>query len=88
MAYFSNGSEGMVFDAECCDCILYDKNCPIFLAQIECNYEQCNNPVATKILNMLVKQDENYRYIGCQLKPILDQYYREKEDPNQGKLFK
>lgn len=69
MAYFSNGSEGMVFDSECSDCILGEEACPIAWAQMDCNYEACNNPTATKILNMLVKQDGD---TWCRMKPLLD----------------
>jgi len=74
MAYFSNGTEGEALDNECSDCILGDLRvgvCPVFYAQIEYNYEACNNPLARKILNRLVKQNEDYEYIGCQLKSLL-----------------
>jgi hypothetical protein len=57
MAYFSNGSEGMVFDDQCAKCKYGDKPCPIAAAQILYNYDACNNPVATKILDTLVKDD-------------------------------
>lgn len=57
MAYFSNGSEGMVFDAQCQKCKYGDKPCPIALVQITYNYDAVNNEVATKILDTLVKHD-------------------------------
>lgn len=86
MAYFSNGSEGMDFDTECSKCLLWNKPCPIAMAQSEFNYDACNVPVARAILNMLVKQDEKYHYIGCQMKPLID-LLKEKADPNQMELF-
>jgi uncharacterized OB-fold protein len=72
MAYFSNGSEGFEFDCECSDCLLYDEPCPIAMVQLEHNYDTCNNQLARTILNRLVKQDENMKYIGCQMKPLID----------------
>jgi len=55
MAYFSNGTEGMVFD--CDGCPYADEPCPIAWVQMDSNYEACNVPVARKILDQLVKQD-------------------------------
>ncbi len=55
MAYFSNGTEGMVFD--CSPCKYGEKPCPIAWIQMEWNYEACNNKVARAILDNLVKQD-------------------------------
>ena len=72
MAYFSNGTEGMAFDEECGECILFSEGCPIASAQSFYNYDTCNNKVARAILNDLVKQDKDGSYIGCQMKPLLD----------------
>lgn len=59
MAYFSNGSEGMVFDRQCGRCKFGDKPCPIAFIQMEYNYDQHKDTsgVATKILDTLVKND-------------------------------
>ena len=57
MAYFSNGSEGSVFDAQCGKCKFGLKPCPIAFVQTMFNYDAVNNIVATKILNELVKDD-------------------------------
>ena len=57
MAYFSNGSEGMVFDEQCSRCKYGQEPCPIALVQMEHNYDACNNPTARKILDTLVKDD-------------------------------
>ena len=54
MAYFSNGTEGTVFDHQCSLCKYGDKACPIAFVQYEYNYEACNNEVARKILDNLV----------------------------------
>lgn len=57
MAYFSNGSEGMAFDLQCGRCKFGLKPCPIAFAQTTYNYDAVNNDVATKILDVLVKED-------------------------------
>ena len=57
MAYFSNGTEGMVFDEQCTRCKYGEDPCPITWVQHEWNYEACNNPTARAILDFLVKND-------------------------------
>ena len=57
MAYFSNGTEGMVFDEQCSRCKYGQEPCPIALVQMSYNYDACNNPTARKILDTLVKDD-------------------------------
>lgn len=57
MAYFPNGSAGEVFDNQCLKCKYGEKGCPIWLVQVNYNYDACNNEVATKILNDLIKDD-------------------------------
>jgi hypothetical protein len=59
MAYFSNGSEGMVFDDQCAKCKFGQRECPIALVQIMYNYDQLKDEseTATKILDALVKDD-------------------------------
>ncbi len=43
MGYFSNGSQGMDYQAKYCDkCYWGDKACMIWLAHMEYNYEECN----------------------------------------------
>lgn len=57
MAYFPNGSSGEVFENQCEICKYGQELCPIAFVQSEYNYDACNNEVATKILNDLVKND-------------------------------
>jgi hypothetical protein len=59
MAYFSNGSEGTVFDSQCAKCKYGQKPCPIALVQIDSNYDQLKDTSGTarKILDTLVKPD-------------------------------
>ena len=57
MAYFSNSTEGAVFDEQCSCCRFGQEPCPIALVQILYNYDACNNKVARAILDDLVKDD-------------------------------
>ena len=85
MAYFSNGSEGMVFEDQCAKCKYGDKACPIALVQLLYNYdavkaENAGDNTASLILDSLVKNDGT-----C----TMWQEFKEDFaiDPNQLKLF-
>ena len=65
MAYFPNGSAGMCFDDQCYKCIMYERSCPIAWAQMEYNYEACNNETARKILGSLVADNGNCSMYGA-----------------------
>lgn len=56
MAYFSNGTEGMVFDDQCAKCKYGRSPCPIALIQMEYNYDQLKDTTGTarKIMDTLV----------------------------------
>lgn len=57
MAYFSNGTEGDVFTAQCGICKYGQEPCPIALIQMTYNYDQIGNDLARKIINDLVEED-------------------------------
>ncbi len=57
MAYFSNGSEGMLFDEQCLQCKYGENYCPIAYVQVQFNYEACNNKTARAILDHLVNNN-------------------------------
>lgn len=82
MAYFSNGSEGMVFDEECSTCKYGQKACPIALVQLNYNYDACNNETARKILDDLVSNDGS-----CAMKKEFKEDFEIFTDPNQTQLF-
>lgn len=70
----------MVFDEQCAKCKYGDKPCPIALVQLTYNYDAVNNPVATKILDALVKHDGT-----CTMWELAKHdFFR---DPNQLELF-
>lgn len=79
MAYFSNGSEGMVFDDQCNKCKYGKHPCPIALVQVNYNYEQVNNKTATDILSSLVNEAGE-----C---TMLKMFKDLEIDPNQTTLF-
>lgn len=83
MAYFSNGSEGMVFDDQCGKCKFGQSPCPIALAQMTYNYDQHKDQSGTAkaILDILVKQDGT-----CTMLEMAKADFE--IDPNQLDLFK
>ncbi len=56
MAYFSNSTEGQVFEQQCAKCKYGEDSCPIALVQMTYNYEAVGNETVTKILNTLVSK--------------------------------
>ena len=71
MAYFSNGTEGMVFDEQCLDCLHIDPDigCPIALVQLNFNYDQVGNKKLEEAMDCLIDKDGK-----CQMKPLIDKY--------------
>jgi hypothetical protein len=58
MGYFSNGSEGMDYQAKYCDhCYWGDKPCMVWFAHMEYNYKLCNNEKS--ILDLLIPRGKN-----------------------------
>lgn len=59
MGYFSNGSEGMDYEAKWCARCVHDikNNCPIWLAHLIHNYKECNNKES--ILHMLIPRSKD-----------------------------
>jgi hypothetical protein len=82
MAYFSNGSEGTVFDEQCSKCKYGNGPCPIALVQIDNNYDQFKDTsgTASKILNTLV-DDSGKCFVWEMAKQDFE------IDPNQLDLF-
>lgn len=80
MAYFSNGSEGELFDDQCSKCKYGQHPCPIAEVQMLYNYNACGNDIATKILDTLVKQNGT-----CTMWEMAKSDFA--IDPNQTKLF-
>ena len=65
MAYFSNGTEGAVFDDQCSRCKYGHDPCPIAWVQMNYNYEACNNKTARAILDELVANDGTCEMFKC-----------------------
>lgn len=65
MGYFSNGTEGMLYEeAYCQRCVHFkeDECCPIWSAHLEHSYSQCNN--RNSILNYFIPR-EGVRNLQC-----------------------
>ena len=72
MAYFPNGTAGMILDFQCSACIIpMDKPCPILYVQLTYNYEQLDENgkegKVSEVMNCLVNEKGH-----CLMKPILD----------------
>jgi hypothetical protein len=61
MGYFSNGTEGMDYEARFCDRCVHQKpedgGCAVWLAHMLYNYEQCNND--DSILHILIPRSKD-----------------------------
>ncbi len=58
MGYFSNGTEGMAYEAEYCDkCIHQENGCAVWLAHMMHNYDECNNEKS--ILHILIPRNKD-----------------------------
>ena len=57
MAYFPNGSAGAVFEEQCGRCRYGEGHCPVWEVQYLYNYDAVDNPIATTILDTLIKND-------------------------------
>jgi len=59
MGYFSNGTEGMMYEEEWCSRCLHngeeEEGCTVLLAHALFNYEECNKP--DSILHILIPRD-------------------------------
>ncbi len=57
MGYFSNGTEGMDYEARYCDkCIHQEQGCAVWLAHMMHNYDECNNEKS--ILHILIPRNK------------------------------
>ena len=52
MGYFSNGSEGMLYEEQYCDRCEHQDGCAVWMAHNIYNYDECNNPKS--ILHLLI----------------------------------
>ncbi len=53
MAYFSNSSEGEIFDEQCYNCIFGDEPCEVALMQLTYNYDQFTNGKPNKLAEIM-----------------------------------
>jgi len=83
MAYFANGTEGMILEEQCCECpVASDAPCPILWVQITYNYDQIEKgkrTLVSEVMDCLV--DEKGQ---CKMKPIIENNL---VDKRQDELF-
>jgi hypothetical protein len=59
MGYFSNGTEGMEYEAQYCQHCVHDteQNCPVLLLHYMHNYKECNK--GESFLHVLIPRSED-----------------------------
>lgn len=60
MGYFSNGTEGDMFEAQYCARCVHntDKGCPVMLTHLLFSYEECNSDSnAKRMLDILIPRE-------------------------------
>lgn len=57
MAYFSSGTEGMIYEEHYCVRCVHHENCAILNAHFIHNYDECNKP--DSILHMLIPRSKD-----------------------------
>lgn len=63
MAYFPNGTAGMMFEEKWCDKCHHQDGCTVWDAHLLSNYEECNNP--DSILHILITQTKDDSAAEC-----------------------
>ncbi|WP_319583912.1 hypothetical protein [uncultured Pseudodesulfovibrio sp.] len=90
MAYFSNGTEGAMWEAEnCAICVLGQQACPIQIAHLQGNYDQYKgdgNQLAMDILNILIPRRADGYASHCAMRVLLEQTIT-KTEPVQGLIL-
>lgn len=57
MGYFSNGTEGMLYEEEWCDRCTHQEGCAVWMAHLIHNYDECNKK--DSILHMLIPRKKD-----------------------------
>ena len=56
MGYFSNGTEGQIYEAKWCDRCEHQEGCAVWMAHMLHNYKECNDKES--ILHLLIPRSE------------------------------
>jgi hypothetical protein len=63
MGYFSNGTEGMMYEERYCSrCVHFkpdDGGCMVWLAHLNGNYKQHDNPALKEVLDLLIPREKD-----------------------------
>ena len=57
MGYFSNGTEGEMYEERYCANCAHQDGCTVWLAHMVHNYDECNNPES--ILHLLIPRSKD-----------------------------
>lgn len=57
MGYFSNGTEGQMYEEQWCDRCEHQEGCAVWTAHMLCNYEECNKE--NSILHQLIPRSKD-----------------------------
>ena len=57
MGYFSNGTEGMMYEEDFCDRCEHQDGCAVWFAHSLYNYDECNNEKS--ILHLLIPRSKD-----------------------------
>lgn len=63
MAYFSNGTEGMMYEEQWCSRCIHNEGCAVWMAHQLHNYDECNKKES--ILHELIPMDEKLHPQKC-----------------------
>lgn len=67
MAFFRNGTESMILDKQCAECLITGF-CPVLWVQSDYNYKQIDNEMLREAINQLVNDITG----ECQMKKAID----------------
>lgn len=67
MGYFSNGTEGMMYEEKYCSNCIHgqdeENGCAVFNAHLIYNYKDCNDD--NSILHILIPRDKQHNNLKC-----------------------
>lgn len=91
MGYFSNGDEGMFYEAEWCDTCLHntERGCPVLRCHLSYNYEQKDGTPLKSVLSTLIPRSrDGLRNLKCRLHITEAERRGPRTDKRQVPLFK
>jgi hypothetical protein len=92
MAYFSNGTEGLEYEAKWCATCVHSKphgqmvGCTVWLAHLLYNYAECNNPQS--VLHVLIPRSKDaLSNLKCTMHITREEVKKARQVPDGPELF-